>query len=501
MPYTPPTAPYRHQAAELLRTLDCPSWAHAWEPGTGKTWMALQTAGHWFVEHGLRALLVAAPSGVHEKWEGDVATLLHPDVPREVIVYRAGRASVKRALQAWCATRPGNTLGVLCINFEALASAGGQEAVLKWLAWGGSVQYHGMVVDEFHHLRNPTAVRSKFIRKTTTLTAMRRMLSGTAHPKGYENLWAPYQWLDPSIIACSTYTAYKAEFVNERLYQAGPNSNRRYTRIIGYRNLPRLQKRLDTATSHVTLDECGADIPPAIGGIVDAPEPIIYTVDMEPEQARVYEQLRKYSLAQLDLEGADDAVVSSDVAAVRMLRAQQITGGGVMDDEKRFHTFPSAKTKLVADLVEGNLQKLIIWCRFRHEVKAVVEALEARGIGAYNHSGETPKDVRVAMREEWARPTGLPALVATQSTGGIGFDLLASALSIFYSNTFEYDVRFQAERRNRRIGQKLPVVYWDVVCRGTIDEYLLKVLRSRQSLDVLLKTLPSRTVLREAFAA
>ncbi len=50
---------------------------------------------------------------------------------------------------------------------------------------------------------------------------------------------------------------------------------------------------------------------------------------------------------------------------------------------------------------------------------------------------------------------------------------------IYYSNSYDLEIRLQSEDRAHRIGQKKAVTYIDLVARGTIDEKILKALRDK----------------------
>ena len=65
------------------------------------------------------------------------------------------------------------------------------------------------------------------------------------------------------------------------------------------------------------------------------------------------------------------------------------------------------------------------------------------------------------------------------TTGGYGITLTAAHTVIYYSNNYDLEVRLQSEDRAHRIGQTNKVTYIDLVSPGTIDEKILKALRSK----------------------
>ena len=73
-------------------------------------------------------------------------------------------------------------------------------------------------------------------------------------------------------------------------------------------------------------------------------------------------------------------------------------------------------------------------------------------------------------------------LVANPSTGGFGLTLTACNTVIYYSNSYNLEVRMQSEDRAHRLGQKGTVVYIDIVARNTLDEAIMKSLTNKGKL-------------------
>lgn len=488
--FAPRTLPLAHQARHLARSLDAPAWALMMDPGTGKTWIALQTLAHWYFAHNLVAALVVAPNGVHENWDEETEKHMSEVLPRRVMVWRAGkRTKIEKTLLEWDAEatecRKNGAippLQILLFNIESLSHKSGEKVAEQFLR---AARRHGqtaLIVDESHKAKSPRASRTKAVLRLSTRAALRRIMSGSAWAHGVEDLYAQYRVLDPTILGHSTYTGFKGEFCIEQRFA-------RFSRIVGYRNIEVLKARMAPVTSYALLEEC-VDLPPVQGGLT-GPSPMIIKVDMLPEQAAAYRSLVRLYMAELD----DGSVVTADDVMTRFLRLQQITGGGVKDDLGDFHYFPTSKIAPTVDLIEATPPgtKVLVWCRFRHESEVLTRELNAAGIRTLEHSGTFSQTERKGIREQWASDPAITAMVATLSTGGTGFTLNEATLSIFVSNGFSYDDRKQAERRNLRIGQKKPIMYWDVQCRGTIDEYIFRVLRSRQSLDQLFRMKPLET--------
>ena len=67
-------------------------------------------------------------------------------------------------------------------------------------------------------------------------------------------------------------------------------------------------------------------------------------------------------------------------------------------------------------------------------------------------------------------------------TGGYGITLTAATTVIYYSNSYDLEIRLQSEDRAHRIGQRNKVTYVDLVSPETIDEKILEALRDKITL-------------------
>ena len=70
-------------------------------------------------------------------------------------------------------------------------------------------------------------------------------------------------------------------------------------------------------------------------------------------------------------------------------------------------------------------------------------------------------------------------LVSNPKTGGYGLTLTASHTVIYYSNSYDLEVRLQSEDRAHRIGQTSKVTYIDLIAEKTVDEQIVKSLRGK----------------------
>ena len=74
-------------------------------------------------------------------------------------------------------------------------------------------------------------------------------------------------------------------------------------------------------------------------------------------------------------------------------------------------------------------------------------------------------------------------MVSTQAAGGKGNTWTVADLTVYCSNSYDLEHRLQSEDRNHRKGQKKSVTYIDLICRGTVEERIIKALRQKIDLS------------------
>ncbi len=126
--------------------------------------------------------------------------------------------------------------------------------------------------------------------------------------------------------------------------------------------------------------------------------------------------------------------------------------------------------------------KAIIWATYTHDILRIEEAIKERfgedSVATYY--GGTPQDERqdiVTRFQDKSDP--LRFFVGQPRTGGYGITLTAANTVIYFSNSYDLEIRLQSEDRAHRIGQGNKVTYIDMVSPDTIDAKILQALRSK----------------------
>jgi SNF2 family DNA or RNA helicase len=126
--------------------------------------------------------------------------------------------------------------------------------------------------------------------------------------------------------------------------------------------------------------------------------------------------------------------------------------------------------------------KMIIWANYRHDIETIKIALQKEfGMNAVaTYYGDTEADDRQTIVDKFQDPNSeLRFFVGNPRTGGYGLTLTAANVMVYYSNSFDLEVRLQSEDRAHRIGQTKNVTYIDLIAPGTVDEKIVQALRSK----------------------
>ena len=204
-------------------------------------------------------------------------------------------------------------------------------------------------------------------------------------------------------------------------------------------------------------------------------------VDLPDEQRKAYEQLKESALMILR-----DAEVSYNNKLTELLKLQQVANGFVKTNEGDIVDFKTnAKLTELMNIIGETEDKCIIWANYVHNIEGIKKKLaETYGVDSVvSIYGKDSVDVRNQAVEKFQNNDECRFLVGNPTVGGYGLTLTAAKYVIYFSNSYNLEVRQQSEDRAHRIGQKSQVTYIDIIARDTIDEMVLHNLENKIELS------------------
>mgnify|MGYP003632437505 FL=1 len=201
-------------------------------------------------------------------------------------------------------------------------------------------------------------------------------------------------------------------------------------------------------------------------------------MELTPEQKRIYKELKDYAMAEL---GNSETVTTNSVIT-QILRLQQVLCGFTRSDTGEVTLIPNNRITELMAVLEETEGKCIIWAHYQHDIRALVakisEVYGAESVAAYY--GETPSEDRQGIVTRFQEPDSpLKFFIGQPRTGGFGLTLTAASTVVYYSNSYDLEIRLQSEDRAHRIGQNNKVTYIDLCAAKTVDEKIIKSLRSK----------------------
>jgi SNF2 family DNA or RNA helicase len=241
-----------------------------------------------------------------------------------------------------------------------------------------------------------------------------------------------------------------------------------FKQVVGYRRLDELKEKLDRFAFRVTKDEC-----------LDLPDKIYLRRDVEltAEQLKAYDQMKLMALSIVE-----QGMMSTTNALTQLMRLHQIVCGYVKLDDGQEIALPNNRIdELMAVLAESD-GKVIIWANYRKNIEDIKLAIQKEyGMTSVaTYYGDTKSDDRQDIVDKFSDPNSeLRFFVGNPTTGGYGLTLVSSHTVVYYSNSFDLEKRLQSEDRAHRIGQTEKVTYIDLISTKTVDEHIVKALRSK----------------------
>jgi SNF2 family DNA or RNA helicase len=462
------TEPYEHQRVALEKSHSQRNYAYFMEMGCGKSKVLIDNIT-WLYEGGhIDTAIVVAPKGVYRNWQiSEIPAHLPEDIEHEVYVWNPNPNKTQTNHLTEGVTQR-EKLRILLVNVEGFATP----KVRKYLEMFVRGSAFLLAVDESTTIKNPKAKRTKALVALGKGASFRRILTGSPVTKSPMDLYSQCEFMDKRLLGFDSYFSFQGRYAITRTQRMGNHS---FQQVVGYRNLDELSTKLDRFSYRVTKEDA-----------LDLPDKVytIRHVALTDEQLKHYMSLKNAAIALLD----DGELVSAPAVMTQLLRLQQVLCGHLMTDDGELVEFKTKRLDALLETIEEMAGKVIIWSRFRYDIKAIVATLaKAYGSGSVvSYFGDTTDEQRQNAITSFQFGDAR-FFVANPQTAGYGLTLTAATNVIYYANDFNLETRVQSEDRCHRIGQKNTVTYVDFLSKGTIDEYIVKSLRAK--IDLSAKTL------------
>jgi superfamily II DNA or RNA helicase len=377
--------------------------------------------------------LVVAPTSVCDNWLRELARFAPSLSARDY----AGAQRAERLQK----------LGPRDVLVTGYATLQQDAEALRVVAWGT------VVLDEAQFIKNASAQRT---RAALGLQAgMRVAATGTPVENHAEDLYSLFQFVEPGLLGSAT--AFRRRFPLSDDSAEGRDSRRNLRKLIQ----PFLLRRTKAAVL--------AELPPVTE--------IEHQVELSREEALLYEAVRRAALEKLsDGEGNKLAVLAELTRLRRLCCAARLVVPEAAVESSKLKAF----LELMQELSSAG-HRALVFSQFVDVLTLAGTALKGAGLSYQYLDGSCSTKQRTAAVDAFQAGDGDAFLISLKA-GGFGLNLTAADYVIHLDPWWNPAAEAQATDRAHRIGQQSPVTVYRLVAKGTIEERIVSLHRSKREL-------------------
>lgn len=454
---------WKHQAREFELHRDDPARALHWQMRTGKTKAMVDLACYLYEQGRIDGVLIFAPNNVHANWvRREVPEHHWLGVPHRAMAWSTARSKHATYEQAFGELLTCLGLAWYAVNVEATGLAGQMPYLKAFMKRRRFL----LVVDETHEWRRPGSKRSRLVRNQIRKKAVAiRNLSGTMVDNNPMHAYAQYEILKPACLGFKDFKSFEQRYGvwGQKTIRVKGGGQRTFPHLEGFRNLEELRDKMRVHTSYVYRDECD-DLPELVTGVGE--------FELAGQQKRVYNDLVRGALVKLDTGELLDVDTEGLITKLQTIRS-----GFVKDAEDQVHWLvEDDENPAFNELLEQIRRtdgKLIVWCRFRLEIEAILRLLKRHGIRAVHYYGGTKKEDRPKHEDRFRDDPSVKVMVAQPKACGQGLDFSAGEHIVWFSHVHgDLIGKRQADERCTKMGGR-KIAVTEMVGVGTVDERIL----------------------------
>lgn len=456
MKYNYKTEPFEHQRTALKQGAESQNFAYFMEMGTGKTKVTIDNAAYLFTQNKIKHAIVIAPNSVYLNWVKEIKT--HCSVDYNIMAHKVDTMLSPQFADPL-------KLTWYLFNVEAMSHKSGLKKVKELL---GEANRTMIIIDEATTIKNRTAKRTKNIIELGKGVAYKRILTGSPVTKSPLDLYSQCAFLDRSLLGHESFYTFRARYAVMHEIDMGGHSVLlpKY-----YTNLEELEQNIKKFSYRCRKSEC-----------LDLPEKL-YTqhyITLKDEHQKAYDKLKRNAWAVIQNEE-----VSYSNKLTEILKLHQCVNGHVKTDDGNILEFADPKLDELLNLIEENEGKYIIWANYIYNIEKIIKVLQDRygtesTVAIY---GSIDAEKRIENVKRFENDDRVRFFVGNPSTGGYGLNLVSASYVVYYSNSYNLEVREQSEDRAHRIGQTKNVLVIDLITRGTVDEMIIAALKNKIKLS------------------
>lgn len=346
-----------------------------------------------------------------------------------------------------------------------------------------------LIIDESSKLKSRTSRTYRALKRIRKFAERCIIMTGTPSPNGILDLWAQFSVLDGGKTLQPSFTDYRHDVAKEVVLRnvtwkdkAGNTHNATKWRP-KHGAATKVYKTIEPRMIRFRTEDC-IDLPPK--------RFIAREVPLNEKQKTVYDDMANMLFAELE-----EGVVTAKIAAAKLTKLRQVTGGFIRTDEGDDVPFGKDVPKMleldalleqsIADKIgdSGPPNKALVWAQYQWECKTLVQRY-SRKYGARGLFGGISSRAKDKAIEGFKRDPKARVLVCHPGSVGHGLTLTEANYVFYYSLGYNFEEFYQSYRRITRPGQKRNMTFYILVSPETIDESLLEAIREKKNFSDLI---------------
>jgi SNF2 family DNA or RNA helicase len=456
MKYIYRTKPFEHQREALKKGAESNNFAYFMEMGTGKTKVSIDNTSYLFTQNKVKHAIVIAPNSVYLNWKKEIET--HCSVDYKIMAHKVDTMISPQFSDPL-------KLTWYLFNVEAMSHKSGLKKVKELLTASNETM---MIIDEATTIKNRTAKRTKNIIELGKTVAYKRILTGSPVTKSPLDLYSQVAFLDRDLLGHKSFYTFRARYAVMHEIDMGGRSVLlpKY-----YTNLEELEQNIKKFSYRCRKVEC-----------LDLPDKL-YTqhyINLKEEHQRAYNQLKQHAWAVIQNEE-----VSYSNKLTEILKLHQCVNGHVKTDDNKIIEFDDPKLDQLMEVIQENEGKFIIWANYVYNIEKIIKILKDRygNDSVVSVYGAVDAEQRIRNVKRFENDNTVRFFVGNPSTGGYGLNLVSASYVVYYSNSYNLEVREQSEDRAHRIGQDKNVLVIDLIIKDSVDEMIISALKNKIKLS------------------
>lgn len=437
---------YQTEAYLALRDLDYSAIFH--EQGLGKTKIAIDLMLYWLEERDIDTALIVTKKQLVNNWVEELN--YHTHIRPKIL-------SSNKKDNFFVLNSPAK---VVISNFEAISTD--KERIKLFL----KARNVAIIIDESTKIKNPDAKITKDFFELAPLFRIRTIMTGTPVANRPYDIWAQIFFLDHGDSLGDDFETFKKETDLSNKLETDNEARRLFESRVGS-----IYEKIASFSVRETKKTCSVDLPNKVYKDIYA--------TFSPKQAEMYRRIL-YEL-QIEVNTGGTLVLDDEsVALKRLLRLNQVASNPALIDDS--YNEVSGKEIVLKGLIEeiiNNNEKCIVWSSYIENIDYFYKRFSEyapRKVHGSMSIDERNRSIDIFKKDEECK-----ILFATPQAAKEGLTLTVANHVIFYDRGFNLDDYLQAQDRIHRISQKKTCYVYNIMVKGSIDDWIDRLLNAKQN--------------------